>query len=333
MKFHNECAAAPLYFWLSHVTVACAADAGYALPLAVMLSSASSHIAAGSGVDAYVLDDGITAEGKSKLAASLPSNVRLHWRQAPPLKGFPLWGRMSPTTYQKLKLSDWIPESLSRVIWLDCDLLVLDDLSIMWRQDLNGRIALAAQDQRVPLVSSRFGVAGWRDLGLPPGTKYFNAGVMLIDLDKWRAHNVGDEALKYLESYRNRVYFWDQEALNAALADNWDELDMRWNWHPALDQLNGLPSQSPPRPSIVHFNGNLKPWTFAGSGRYRTLYRRYLDRTAWAGTRPARKWTDGIVERYEVSSLRRLFYPAEQWSTIALRTLTRKKSGDSVNVE
>ena len=326
----TDAATGPIYFGMAQVTVACAADAGYALPLAVMLSSASAHIAAGACMDAYVLDDGLTADGKSKVAASLSPTVRLHWRHAPTLKGLPIWGRMSPTTYQKLMLSDWIPDSVSRVIWLDCDLLVLDDLSKIWREELNGCVALAVQDKRVPLVSSRFGVAGWRDLGLAPGTKYFNAGVMVIDLDKWRAHNVGHQAVKYLEDYKDRVYFWDQEALNAVLADQWGELDSRWNWHPALDQLTGLPNQSPPSPSIVHFNGNLKPWTFAGHGDYRALYRQYLDRTAWTGTRPPRRWSDGILGWYEVSRIRHLFYPAEQWSTMALRTMTRKKSGDSV---
>src|SRR5437867_4217514 len=106
----------------STIVVASAADARYALPLAVMLNSLGSH-APGASIHAYVLDDGLSAEDRRKVAESLPVNVRLEWRQSvSALTGFPVWGRMSLTTYQKLTLDEWLPQELDSVIWLDCDL-------------------------------------------------------------------------------------------------------------------------------------------------------------------------------------------------------------------
>jgi lipopolysaccharide biosynthesis glycosyltransferase len=312
----------------SRVVVACAADGHYALPLAVMLSSAGFHAGPGTSVEAYVLDDGLGGEDRAKVAASLPEQVRLHWRRPPSgLPGVPVWGRMSGTTYHKLTLAEWLPAELDRVLWLDCDLLVLADLSRLWRIPQKGCVTLAAQDLRVPLVSARFGVAAWRELGLPAGAKYFNAGVMVIDLARWREREVGRRSLEYVRAHADRIYFWDQEALNAVLAGAWSELEPHWNWHPALDHLPGrradARAREPAAPRIVHFSGNLKPWEFAGRGPHWKLYERYVDRTEWAGRRPPRRWRDAVLSWYESSRLRRLLYPAEQWGNMVVRALTR----------
>ena len=309
----------------STIAVASAADARYALPLAVMLNSVGSH-APGASIHAYVLDDGLSAEDRSKVAESLPGNVRLDWRQSvSAFSGFPIWGRMSLTTYQKLTVDEWLPEELTGVIWLDCDLLVLADIGQLWRSASDG-IVLAVQDQRVPTVSSQFGVAAWRELGLPAGSKYFNAGVLAIDLAWWRRYRVRRRAIDYLRKYADQVYFWDQEALNAVLAGKWGELDPRWNWHPALDHLPGCRRICDPRADkwILHFSGNLKPWNSAGGGHWRTLYRSYLDRTAWAGGRPVRGWQHHLLDWYETSHLRRLLYPVERLATVVQRNVTRR---------
>jgi lipopolysaccharide biosynthesis glycosyltransferase len=318
----------------SVVTVASAADANYALPLAVMLHSVGAHAGPDVRIEAHVLDDGVPAEEKRKVAASLPPNVSLEWRQsAATLTGLPTWGRMPLTTYHKLTLADWISDGPDRLIWLDCDLLVLEDISRLWETESDGHIALAVGDQRVPRLSSQFGVTAWQELGLPEAAKYFNAGVMVIDMARWREQDVGRRSLEYVKTYGDRIYFWDQEALNAVLAGKWGELDECWNQHP---WLNHLPGQSRPGSAsatakeasetkgILHFSGNLKPWNLGGNGHYQTLYRSYLDRTAWAEQRPSYRWQDSILVWYKTSRLRGLFYPAERLATIVERYLTLK---------
>jgi hypothetical protein len=142
------------------IAVAGATDARYAMPLAVMLCSIGNHAGPGVLVDAYIVDDGVTREDRAKVESSLPVNVHLHWVAAKGgLEGLPTWGRMPLTTYRKLTVAEWTPAELNRVIWLDCDLLVLEDISALWRTPLGDRLAMAVQDPRVPLASSQFGVA------------------------------------------------------------------------------------------------------------------------------------------------------------------------------
>ena len=304
------------------IPVLCVADAAYALGLAVMLKSLERNLDVGYSVDAYVADAAIPAGDKRRVEASLSARIRVHWRRTAALpQTLPTWGRMPVTTYQKLLVGDWALPEVGRALWLDCDLLILSDLVELWSLPMGGTCALAAPDQRVRLAASRFGVAGHADLGLSPDAKYFNAGVMLIDLQRWRAEEVGRRSLEYLAKYGKRVYFWDQEALNAVLAGVWGELDAGWNWHPSRDRLVG---STPAEPRIVHFSGNLKPWTHLGSGRYHELYYGALDQTAWTGWRPERYWKGRLAGWYETSSLRRVLYPAERWATQIRHSLTQR---------
>jgi lipopolysaccharide biosynthesis glycosyltransferase len=305
------------------IVLACAANQSYALPLAVMLRSALDHLAPGYRLDVYAVDDGLDASDRLRVQASLDERVTMRWLQPRPLSGstLPTWGRMPDTTYQKLTLGDWLPAECAKAIWLDCDVLVLDDLARLWEAGMAGRVLLAAQDVRVPMLSSSFGVAAHEELGLKTDAKYFNAGVLVLDLTRWRESLVKERSAAYLERYRGRVFFWDQEALNAVLAGQWGELDARWNWHPTLERIIDEPSV-PAEPSVVHFSGNLKPWSHHGLGHYHELYLQYLDKTAWSGTRPRRSCLDRALARYEVSSVRRWLYPAEQWGMRLTRAVT-----------
>lgn len=315
----------------STIVIACAANACYALPLAVMLNSLVRHLAAGILVEAYVLDDGINPSDRKRIKDSVPGGITINWVAADELPGWlPSWGRMPQTTYQKLLLGRWLPVSVERVLWLDCDLLIQGDISALWESDMSDQVIMAVVDQRVPTVSSRFGVAGFRDFELRPDTQYFNAGVMLINLARWRSNAVGQQAIEYLRTYRNRVYFWDQEALNAVLAGNCGWLESKWNWHPRLDRLmkariNRKTSNEPNRPGagILHFSGNLKPWLFPSRNKSWRLYNRYVDQTAWSGERPKSGLRSSLLSWYESSSLRPWVYPLESWVTFILHAVPK----------
>src|SRR5262245_40056519 len=92
------------------ISIACAADAAYALPLATMLKALAANLSPQYRVEAFVLDDGLSPEDKKKVAQSVSQRVLLHWRPSHSLPtGLPVWGRMSKTTYQKLTLGSWLP--------------------------------------------------------------------------------------------------------------------------------------------------------------------------------------------------------------------------------
>jgi lipopolysaccharide biosynthesis glycosyltransferase len=302
------------------VNVVCAADAAYAMPLAVMVRSAMTSLAPGSVLAVHLVDAGIRADDRARLEDLFgDGNAELHRHEplATDVAGLPTWGRMEATTYHRLVLARLLPAHVERAIWLDCDVVVEADLTALWELDLEGDPVLAVQDRLVPLVSSRYGVRSWRSLGLPGNARYFNSGVMVVDLGRWRKEQVEDRAVGYLREHRDEVVFWDQEALNAVLCGQWRELDPRWNV-PARQGSNG--ERDPAEAWILHFSGMLKPWLLPEprSGPRARFYR-HLDRTPWAGWRPGRAPKAAALGWYESSALRRLVYPAEPWVMVGLR--------------
>lgn len=316
----------------ARVVVACAADEEYAMPLAVMLASLSDRVDPARRVLAYVLDGGLTSESRAGLAGSLQRDtVELHWVDVEPsaLESLPVWGRMSATTYARLLLPTLLPPSIDRVIWLDCDMIIRADLGALWTHPLDGCAALAVQDMIVPYVSCTDGIAQYEALGLEPQAEYFNAGIMVVNLDRWRADDVPRRVLEYLHTHAREVVYWDQEGLNAVLAGDWGALDPRWNQNAGVagrsyyrpEHLDGETYQRVVEdPWIIHFSGNLKPWMLHDTtDPARALYFQYLDRTAWAGWRPRRTLWSTILGQYETSRLRNLLYPAEKRGLMLVR--------------
>jgi lipopolysaccharide biosynthesis glycosyltransferase len=289
------------------VVVATTADAAYACPLAVMLRSVADRLSPAHHLEAHVIDGGLGETLRARVEASLPpGRTTLCWHPADPhrLAGLPLWGRMTVTTYNKLLVPALVPARVARALWLDADVLAQADVAALWSADLGGVSVRAVRDPVVPCVGARFGVAAWRDLGLAAAAPYFNAGVLVMDLAKWRAEGVGDRALEYLRRHWRQVYFWDQEGLNAVLAGRWAPLEPAWNWSPGL----GAPGV---QPRLVHFAGNLKPWRYGGRSRWHDLYYAAVDRTDWRASRPAPA-LGGWLSSYGASPLRRGLLPLER---------------------
>ena len=232
------------------------------------------------------------------------------------------------STYDKLMVAECLPNELRRVIWLDCDMLVLADLAELWETPLGDGHLLAVRDALVPTLSSRFGVSDFAKIGLDASAPYFNAGMMVIDLAKWRDGKVAERAIEYLRRFHHRVFFWDQEALNVVLANRWTSVDERWNWSANLGRLssNGDSGNGHEQGRIVHFNGNLKPWVVREATKLDAVYFETLDRTAWRGWRPKRTLARSIVGWYGSSFVRRILYPAEQVGMRMVWRLTHRKA-------
>jgi lipopolysaccharide biosynthesis glycosyltransferase len=318
------------------IVVACTADAAYVMPLAVMLTSLVEHLSPDRALSVYVLDSGIPAADRARLSASLERpGIAINWiAAATALPDLPVWGRLSRTVYQRLAVPDLLPETVTKAIWLDCDVVVRQDVARLWDTDLGDKYVFAVQDMIVPYVSSFMGISRHAELGLPATAKYFNAGVMLVNLALWRADGVTDRVIAYLDRYRDDVVFLEQEGLNAVLAGRWGELDPRWNQNASVSgqrfyrprHLDAATYERVVRdPWIIHFSGRIKPWTTRRPSASRAVYYRYLDQSPWRGWRPRRGVAEFLLGAYESSRLRNVLYPAEKWGVEAARRLTRRR--------
>lgn len=142
-------------------------------------------------------------------------------------------------------------------------MIVQEDITKLWNVDVENHLLAAAED---PSAADRS-----KELQILEGT-YFNAGVLLMNLDRWRKKNISGEALKFVRENPSKIIFPSQDGLNAILQNKWMMIDIRWNC-PSF-KLKKYPS-----PAIIHYMTTKKPWN--SNPRGKEIYYHYLSKTIW----------------------------------------------------
>jgi lipopolysaccharide biosynthesis glycosyltransferase len=168
----------------------------------------------------------------------------------------------SKAVYFRLLIADIMPEEIDRALFLDSDLLVTGSLEVLLDLNFNDNFLYADSEYNT------VGLDLLNEIGLPAKT-YFNAGVMLLNLKKWRVNHVSAGLISTAEKYMDKLNWWDQDVLNIYFYNQWAQLPRGYNERNILKPLNELPV-------IIHFSGVSKPWQFFNTHPYRNLYWDYL---------------------------------------------------------
>ncbi len=184
-----------------------------------------------------------------------------------------------------------VPVSLAgryrRVLHLDADLTIHDDVGVLFELEMADTAVAAVPAGRVP-AAERKDVWNWwqshfQELGMTYPYRHFNAGVMLIDIEKWVHNRLTTRALEFIMQNRSICYYLEEDALNAVLDGAITELSPIWNFRPKDQALRKLI-----QPVIVHYAGRSKPWKRFGRSKrlFGTVeaYRRYksfIRQTPW----------------------------------------------------
>ena len=181
---------------------------------------------------------------------------------------------ISHTTYAKLEAGELLPPDVTRCVYVDCDIVFEPDIRELWETDLAGRTVGAILNG-----SAEDSKNNQRRLGLRE-PRYFNSGVLLIDLARWRAQRVFERALAAALEVGPRLILHDQDALNLALQSDWTPLPWRWNvW--VID-----PELREDTDAVFHYMGAPKPWDVDYDRPFGDRFFKYLDRTPFRGWRP-----------------------------------------------
>ena len=297
------------------VELVCAIDENYAMPLATMVRSVLENLNPTWQLRVHVITTNLKASTQTRLRSSWPQErLSVHFMNVDPesLDGLKVSRHISVAAYLRLRASTLLPADLSKVIYLDADLIVESDLSVLWCWEMSGHPLLAVRDMLFPCMDTAVALPEakylgtiaalptYRRLGLVPDEKYFNSGVMVIDLVRWREERAEDRLFQYLREAGQQVNFWDQDALNAIFARRWLELPPEWNYQlwSADRYPEGATSlfskqefeQARLAPRVIHFVGHLKPWLIESPPKLcHPRFFHYLDQTLWRGYRP---WLD-----------------------------------------
>ena len=181
---------------------------------------------------------------------------------------------LSLATYLRIFMSELLPENIDKVLYLDCDLMVIDSIKDLWETDMED-FAVAAVEERPP-----FDTISPETLGYPTSYSYFNAGVMLINLKYWREMDLSSKCQKFIQENRQIIQHHDQDVLNALLHDKRKFISIRWNlmdffmFTQLKIQENRLPDlyNSFKQPAINHFTAKRKPWAHNCDSPFRNHY-------------------------------------------------------------
>jgi lipopolysaccharide biosynthesis glycosyltransferase len=237
-------------------------------------------------LDIYVINDGISKLNILKLQESITSSrIDLKIINIEDVKGAKenvprLFGQVLPiTTFFRLFIHTFLPPETERVLYLDCDMIVLSDVSELWKIDLDGKILAAVQDPGIKTLGCSWGggVKNYEELGFKSDDKYLNAGLLLINLKEWVSNEIPKKALEAAVIHRKHIVYSDQYCLNAVLATRWLELDPGWN-HLVSDDAEGA--------KLLHYIGNKPTYTnYPYSKKYQDIFFEYLNQTPWNTSR------------------------------------------------
>lgn len=208
--------------------------------------------------------------------------------------GTPKYGPKSYTVYFRLLCEKVLPPQVRKVLFLDVDMVVTGDVSELWDVEMNDYAVLAVRDtgfdRLPPYVNKDF---------------YFNAGVMMINLEWWRTNGATEKFYECANEYQDRLWFADQDILNIALEGNVRYIGLKYNIqdtsiikknnHPYLDSEF---SKNDFSPVIIHYSGEEKPWVVCNSQPLSSIWHAWRKASLW-------KWTSKMVvtrkTRYNIS--------------------------------
>ena len=201
------------------ISVVTTADDRYAMPFAAMVCSALYHLSSTYKLHMFVLGDGMTEKNKRKILESVNSERCIIEWVSPPnesLQDLKLTDHFVTAVYYRLLISDLLPQTIDKVIYLDSDLVVNEDLGRLWSVEVENYYLLAVPDIGTPNIAA--GLLNYKDLGISGDQPYFNAGVLLVNFKKWREDNIGLKIIEYVRQHSNYIRWADQDGLNAVLA-------------------------------------------------------------------------------------------------------------------
>jgi hypothetical protein len=212
--------------------------------------------------------------------ADFPATVRNIADLLPELAPLRAAGASSLSPYYRFLVLLALKSEYDRVLYLDADLDFRNDsLFSLFDIDMCGAPVAAARDVIISFSRRRRNVEYRHSLSA--GNRYLNAGVLLVDSERFAASGLWEEIRSLTIASLGRLWHLDQTALNVALGGNWCELS------PALNLFADLEGTFVGRaypPTIVHHVGSAKPWRdlkYFGDRRIQDELRAYVAKSPW----------------------------------------------------
>ena len=300
------------------VGVVASSDENYAAPLAVMFFSLLSNCSEPERVRLFCIDGGITPETKKAMQDDIAraGGGPIDFMQFDTEKyaDLPTTRHVTASAYYRISIPELFDAAVSKVLYLDCDMVVKGNILDLCSLDIEG--------YHLGAVENLSGHTH-RKLGIPQN-EYFNSGMLLINLDLWRRDNIPDAVFRFKVEHPDRISTNDQCALNGVLHRRWKPLPLKWNHQKGLYHARRKLARFDPKeireailiPGIIHYVTDNKPWNRLRFHPLASEYDRYADQMSLPTRQPA-SLRDYLGACRSVSGIKKLLrrYRWQRWYT------------------
>lgn len=236
-----------------------AADDNYVPFLAVSIKSMLDNASKYYFYNIYILTEGISKENQKRLKEYETQNSKIHFvelssyimkikdRLASTLRDY-----YTESIFYRLFIAALHPE-LKKAIYLDCDIVVLGDISKLYNTKLGTNILGAVTDDVIS-GNPDFRIYASEAIGVDY-TKYFNSGVLLMNLDEYRKQKIQERFVYLLIKYNFETAAPDQDYLNVLCKNKVLYLDKGWDKMSTDENFDG-------KLNLIHYNNFRKPWYY-----------------------------------------------------------------------
>lgn len=158
-------------------------------------------------------------------------------------------------TYYRLFAPFIINEKVDKLLYLDCDIIVNGDINELYDLDIGDNIIAGCKNMLCKEMSHLNTVFN-TNLNLPITNDYINAGVLLIDVEKYKNYVSPDVIMKFINDNRNNLKMQDQDVINKLFYKKIKHIDNRFNF-----QINTVEDNyQKDDVRIIHYSQRAKPW-------------------------------------------------------------------------
>lgn len=274
----------------SIINILCATDDNYVPYCGTMLTSLFENNQT-SKFNVFVLNEHLTEKNIQdmvSLAETYSQVIHFVTVTSDVLKDCPIRKKDHVTlaTYYRLMAPVLLSQKIDKILYLDCDIIVDGSILDLWNENIDGFAIGGVVDE------SYLNLSYYERLQIDLHKKYFNAGVLLINLRYWREHDVMERCFSCISAMQEKLKLHDQDTLNVVLQNEVKLFPVKYNFQTGFLYIE-KPLEVCVRkevldtllaPIVIHFTGRRKPWLAHYYHPYVSRYRYYRSISLWKNT-------------------------------------------------
>lgn len=284
----------------NNLNIVYSSDNNYCSYMGVSILSLLENNKNFNSINLYVIDNNISDENKTKLKKMVESYKRniifINFEKYKQYLNLNMQWNISISSYARLFICSMLPSNIDKVLYFDCDTLILDDLNELWNEELMDFYVAGVCDTVPSNIK--------QSIGLNNTDFYINAGILLVNLEKWREDNLEKKLLNFIQNHNGSVVHHDQGVINGVIKNkkilplkynlmtsylmmSRDDIIKYYNVEDYFYDQNEI-DYAIKNPVCIHFTPGFttRPWMKGCKHPMAYLYWDYANKTPWKDNKP-----------------------------------------------